>query len=232
MGLLVAGITGGASLIDTSRISALKREVDDHTRDIFTFYSMKGRLPGDLDRTGKIGFSYGQTCPSKDFSEPYYHATTSINNISCPFVDLYLSGISAFKPDPSDTGITASITNTNTAYTVARSNIANHGGLPFSKTYRDFIFAHRYELNEGDATNHVYGMKGETGIHLFTTPTDYSTANPKTVDIMRKIDIKFDDGIYNGGYIRTFCNTTGKVSYDVATVCGEATFFNTQLKFL
>jgi hypothetical protein len=191
---------------------------------------MRGRLPGDLNGTRQIGFGYGQSCPSSSFPDtPYYHATKQINNVSCPFVELYLAGITAFKPDPNDTGITASSLN----YSLIKTNIADHGGIPFSKSYRDFIFAHRYELNNPNIYLHAQGVVGEIGIHLFLTTVNYSVANQKTVNIAKKIDVKFDDGLYDGGNIRACCNNSGcNKEYNEAIVCGEMTFFNTQLKNL
>jgi type II secretory pathway pseudopilin PulG len=198
MGLLVAGITGGASLIDNARITSLKREIDDHIRDVFTFYARVGRLPGDLDNTGRIGYtSGGSLSTASSFSEPYN--IEGITVIFGPFIELYLYGISSFKPTTTTAILRTALGQTNVR------NLANEGGIPFSKVYKDFMYTHRYELaNNSDSSHFTYGMHTKTAMEIFTTEA-INTENKKTIDIARKIDTKFDDGAYNGGNIRSYC---------------------------
>jgi hypothetical protein len=227
MGLLVAGITGGASLIDNARITSLKREVDDYIRDVFTFYSKVGRLPGDLNNSAQIGFRGAQTYNDKSFPNPY--DKTGINTASGPFIDLYVYEISSFRPDSSKAGITNAI-NPSTV----KTNIANLGGIPFSKVYKDFMYMHRYESYDSkgnDANYFIYNMLYKTAINIFTTEV-LNVDNKKTADITKKIDMKFDDGTHNGGYIRAYCLKTsgangGYQTYnDVLTVvCSEVVFY-------
>jgi hypothetical protein len=228
MGLLVAGITGGASLIDNARLTSLKREVDEHTRDLFVFYSMRDRLPGDLDGTRKIGMHQGQDCPSSSFPAPYSKGTTiNINRISCPFVDLYLAGVSSFKPDPDKTngiGITRSITGAITGV----KELADEGGAPFSKVYRDFVYVHRYLVDNGtDWAENIFvtGIKNQMAVSIITVTYDNNIPNPKTVDIAKRLESKFDDGAYNAGNIRAYCGNNA-TAYNVAVVCNEIAFFS------
>jgi hypothetical protein len=225
MGLLVAGITGGASLIDNARITSLKREIDDHIRDVFTFYARVGRLPGDLDNSGRFGYTSGRTpYVTGDFSSPY----NTINGISItagPFIELYLYEVSSFKPTTNSGILTTTLTNDNVR------SIADGGGIPFSKVYKDFMYIHRYQAALGEDTSYFsYGMQGKTAMQVFTTGT-YSTQNKKTVEIIKKTDIKYDDGAHNTGNMRGYCgngeNTTnlGKISYTDAKVCSEIAFF-------
>jgi hypothetical protein len=230
MGLLVAGITGGASLIDNARINSLKREADEHINDIYIFYSMRGRIPGDFNNTRKIGMSYGQDCPANSFPAPY-NKTITINRISCPFVDLYLAGISSFKPDPdrdNNIGITRSITTSITGV----KELAGEGGAPFSKVYKDFVYTHRNE--DGNPTGAVFtaGMGDQIAVAITTvTYTSATPANPKTVDIAKKLESKFDDGTHNGGNIRAYCGSNS-TAYSSAVVCNEIDFFSPGLRTL
>jgi hypothetical protein len=212
MGLLVAGITGGASLIDTSRVTSLKREVDDYIRDVFTFYAKVGRFPGDLDNTGKIGWN-GNSYEAGRFSSPYN--SVPINALSGPFVELYLYDISSFKPDPTDSGISASDVN----------YIADHGGIPFSKIYKDFILVYRTDdTSSSDSNNFFYKLSLNTR-SIDVLLTTVSVANKKTVDIVKKIDLKFDDGSHSGGNIRGWCNKEHTTQYANANFCSQLLFF-------
>jgi hypothetical protein len=224
MGLLVAGITGGASLIDNARITSLKREVDDHIRDIFTFYARVGRLPGDLDNSGKFGHASGRNLyVAGNFSDPY-NTIDPIGIAYGPFIELYLYGISSFKPTTNATILGTGLTSANVR------EKANGGGIPFSKVYKDFMYVHRYETGSGcvgSADLFCYGMSNKTAIETFMTEFQ-TVGNKKTVDTAKKLDIKFDDGSYNGGNTRGYCGTgggLGSISYTTATVCSEVMFY-------
>jgi hypothetical protein len=216
MGLLVAGITGGASLIDNARITSLKREIDNLNRDLFTFYARIDRFPGDFDNSGKIGYLSENTCPAKNFQAPYFHDSHNIAPLSCPFVDLYLHEISTFKPNPTiatdpTTVTTTNAINSNNIITTAKSYFT----VPFSKTYKDFVLIYRTRI-EGICIN------------MFMTEAR-NVANKRTMDITNKIESKFDDGIINTGDIIGYCSTNGgsvggASSYGTAAVCSELFF--------
>jgi type II secretory pathway pseudopilin PulG len=214
MGLLVAGITGGASLIDTARISSLKREVDDLNRDLFTFYSRVDRFPGDFNNSGIIGFSVGQTCSASIFPAPYYHASNTINSTSCPFVELYLYEVSAFKPDTkvaTDTA-TVGVVDSNVIITKAKS----YSVVPLSKTYKDFAYAYRTMTDRGGII-----------VNMFLTEAR-NQLNKKTVDVAKKLEAKFDDGVLGTGNIHGYCAihnaSAGGASSYAADVCSELFF--------
>jgi hypothetical protein len=210
MGLLIAGVTGGTSLVDNAKITSLKREVDDHIRDVFTFYSRTGRLPGDLDNSGQIGWlSSRDTYPVGSFSAPY-DVINNINKVSGPFIELYLYGISSFKPDPTKNGITAG----NLSNNVIKNNVAPNGVIPTSKVYKNVVFTHRTELFTG------FDVEINTkAINLFL-PTDKKSAN-----IGKKIDLKFDDGVSNRGNITAYCNWNFTTAYSAANYCDELYFY-------
>jgi hypothetical protein len=224
MGLLVAGITGGASLIDNARLTSLKREVDDHIKDVFTFYARVGRLPGDIDNSGRFGiFSLRTPYVTNDFSSPY----NNINGISIavgPFIELYLYEVSSFKPTTTTNIITTEVTSTSVR------TIANEGGIPFSKVYRDFMYTHRTQaqISNESTSYYGYGTLNKTAMEIFTTEI-INVENKKTIDIARKIDTKFDDGAHNGGNTRAVCrgndNSISAYNDTVTIVCSEVIFF-------
>ena len=56
IGLLVAGITGGQSLIESAKIRAFINESNNYKTAINTFYLARGRLPSDKYNKGCFGY--------------------------------------------------------------------------------------------------------------------------------------------------------------------------------
>ena len=91
IGLLVAGVTGGASLIESAKIRSIISSFQDTERQIYAFRIAKDRLPGDCKNNNTF------IC---NFPAPYDGSNTEYgipNKYSSPFVDLYLAKISDFK---------------------------------------------------------------------------------------------------------------------------------------
>ena len=55
IGLLVSGIVGGQSLIQTAKQRAFINELRNWDVAVNTFYSTKGKLPSDVNNDGRIG---------------------------------------------------------------------------------------------------------------------------------------------------------------------------------
>ena len=56
IGLLIAGVMGGQSLIENAKVLSFTREIRDWKQAVNTFYVAKGRLPSDANNDGKIGY--------------------------------------------------------------------------------------------------------------------------------------------------------------------------------
>jgi hypothetical protein len=213
MGLLVAGITGGASLIDTARITSAKRELDDYVRDTFTFYSRVGRLPGDLQNSGIIGHTSGNTYSNTSFSSPYN--ISNIKEESAPFIELYLYDISSFRPDPSNVITNPFCDNTNTR-------------IPLSKIYKNKSIAIMYRGSSDISSDPLYFRYGIGGTSIELCSSNVDTTIQMR-DIARKIDIKFDDGNFQNGNIRSYCISSsgnyGFANYDIAIKCSDIVFY-------
>jgi hypothetical protein len=132
-----------------------------------------------------------------------------------------LYGISSFKPDYSQSGITVNISSYISS--IVRNSIAPNGGVPLSKVYKNFAFTHRTENTIGGCVNSscmVYGVEiGTKSIDVFLVK------DKKSIDIAKKIDLKFDDGAYNDGNIRGYCNDSITGGYNITTHCGELYFY-------
>ena len=58
MGLLVAGITGGQSLIESAKVRGVINEMENIKRAVNAYYVLKGRLPGDPENVGQIAGNF------------------------------------------------------------------------------------------------------------------------------------------------------------------------------
>ena len=56
IGLLVAGITGGQSLVESARIRNYLTEMKQYQVAVNAFIINKGRLPGNLNNDGIMGY--------------------------------------------------------------------------------------------------------------------------------------------------------------------------------
>ncbi len=194
IGLLVAGVTGGASLIQSAKIRAFINEINGYRNAVNIFYASKGRFPGDINNLGKFGADSGyDSYESAGFPAPYDGTKYAIpNRSSAPWVELYLDGAIDFQPTSKTTTTPSTF-----IYTTA-----NDGGLPFSKVFKDGFF--NYEYFSSASTNQAeyrYGLKASTAM-TYRNNTGKQTMASK---IAEQIDLKFDDGIYNNGIFRGYC---------------------------
>ena len=207
IGLLVAGVTGGASLIQSAKTRALINELNGYKQAVYTFKAAKDRLPGDLNSSGKIGYLSGQVYTEDSFPAPYntkgngYDIPTPITG---PFVDLYLEKIIDFMPIK-----TNEIKDT---WTLNKTS-----GVPVSKAI-DAVHYYESSRSRSEETSCKYQLKN--GI-LLTTFDSKTKINPK---LLRIIDEKIDDSEYNSGNFRGFCQGTSKLgnnSYNNAEEAGK-----------
>ena len=210
IGLLVAGITGGQSLIKSAKMRTITTEIRNYEQALNSFYLLKGYLPGDIRRTGKIGYLSGQIYDSNSFSAPYNSNGNGYgipNEFSAPFVDLYLAKIIDFEPK-----------NTNLSYTENKFYI-NNGSNPISKAYKNIIYSYRYTDDRDDGPSYWrYGLADKNNIFLAIAKGSDFLTFPK---IIWDLDKKIDDGIYNTGKFRGYCRKSdskdsGRISYESA----------------
>ncbi len=197
IGLLVAGVTGGASLIQSAKTRALINELNEYKQAVYTFRVVKDRLPDDLIGNGKIGWNAGQNYQAGDFPAPYdgsnvlYGAPKT--DATGPFVDLYLEKIIDFQP-------------INTGSNINRydSKLAEVGAAPYSKVIKDadlFFYSNLDGvINPTQSYSSQYKLQKS---NWFQLKDNNSKIEPK---IFKAIDDKLDDGIYNNGNFRGYCN--------------------------
>ena len=200
IGLLVAGVTGGASLIKSAKIKALGDEINSYKQAYFAFKALNGRTPGDLNGSGMIGYYSGQTYNSNSYPDPYNsNAKNGIpNEISAPFVDLYLAKIIDFEPKRANS---------------TSQNGINQLGKPTSKILKDAQYYYETGVENADAGenvagNYKKGIKFGNKITLSSRPN--TTIDPK---YLQKYDMKYDDGVYDNGNIRSGCGRNFNMNY-------------------
>ncbi len=230
IGLLVAGITGGQSLVNSARSRAVMNELESVKRMLFTFQASNGRFPGDLNNDGYFGYCRGSGCPSisgvsegvepkhTTFGGDYSGKTVGVQ--AGPWVDLYVAGISDFKPTVGD----------NLANSLWRvgENMDNDEGIqkntPKVKGLNSTFFNMFERFSNYTTTGYQQNMKNGLYIDVFSYDSEI---DPK---LMVNIDSKLDDGTWNKGIIRACCGssscadaiyTNGTINTSISGKCQE-----------
>ena len=202
-------MTGGASLIESAKIRSITNTFQDTERQIYTFRVAKDRLPGDCNNDNSF------IC---NFPSPYDGSNAKYgipNSISAPFVDLYLAGIATFKPINTDkiaTGDQNGILDNSMDAVPTLLNNKNYPIRITSATGSSNIEHFRYNTNPNRVTVE------------FSSYTE-----PFSAEFSKKIDLKFDDGQYNLGVIRSGCSKEDLTNlfrepYNTATLCYKVVY--------
>ena len=216
MSLLVVSVTSVASLIETAKVRSFINIVNDWKTNIGTFYSLKNRLPSNLNNSYYIGELYyrnwvvyaRKVYTLSNFGLSTYEGlggNTTISTCGAFWLDMYLAKTSDFKPTAS--GIKTCGTS-GSAPEIFGGDLRVLG--PKTVSFRD---------NNGtwpqfrNAMNGVYFQFVDTNTHI----------KPR---IFYKIDQKIDDGIYDNGKMRSFCYSNRSVhnastSIDYKTAINE-----------
>lgn len=209
IGLLVAGVTGGASLIESAKIRNIINTFQDIERQMYAFKVEKGRLPGDCNNDGNF------TCT---FQAPYDGSNAKYgvpNEFSAPFVDLYLAQISDFQP-----------INTNKIIAEDENGIFNNsmGAVPslLNNQYHPIIIT--LAGGSPQASHFRYNTNPDR-----ITIESSSFTDPFSPNFTKKLDYKIDDGKYNSGTIIGGCSQDNFAnifmeSYDTATKCYKVVY--------
>ena len=212
IGLLVAGITSGKSLIESARIKNFIAEYNNIKTSFNAYFLETGAFPGDVDNDQNIGYCHGIGCPNiNDISQYTYEKTSSnfggkYNGISIdyktgPWVDLHLKKLYNFEPVIENNKIKSGI-----GFAYPKINFVAEGEAIF-ETFRDFkpIIDDKY---------HRSNVK--QGIYFRFTILSKANKNIRWKAI-QKLDEKLDDGIYNRGImISCIDEKSCKISYDEA----------------
>ena len=208
IGLLIAGITGGASLIKSSELRAVMGEARGYAVAVNAFYTQYNGLPGDFaTAVGAVAY-VGNGNSKIEYCDVSGNCTTAAS----PFTG------SESTVAWQQLKYAGAIDNAPTA--IAASTASHTAGInnPASK-----IKASGWDFDYNTtSTQNVVVLTGSTSVAATTANslvngTVISTAAILPTDAL-SIDTKIDDGVANTGKIRgvlSTCNSSG--TYTVAT---------------
>ena len=215
IGLLIAGVTGGSSLIESAKITRISTEFKNYEQALYSFYSLYDRLPGDINNDGLIGYQSKEQYTANSFPAPYNSNSDKYGiptEISGPFVELYLLKVIDFEPK-----------NTSNTNFTANDKLENYFATPFSNAYNNAVY--NYRAIDNYEQNYFINGRG-VGIALRAVNIN---ANKDFTDMVERIDNKFDDGTFNTGKYRAYCydlndSNGGYVDYKDANQCSELSY--------
>ena len=215
IGLLIAGIIGGQSLIESARIRSLINDFRYYEQSLYSFKLIKNRLPGDFNGSGKIGRTSGQVYDENSFPSPYnenkgFYGIPTAD--TAPFVDLYLAKVIDFEPKKNKSS----------------NNYLNlpSGAVPNSKIGFGMILFTYYKQSKSSCENNhaLCGIIGNNTIR-WHAKEDIQPYRDMPAEFSKKLDLKMDDGKYNSGVVRGEClPIQSYTSYEDATKC-RAVFY-------
>ena len=213
IGLLIAGIIGGASLIETAKVQSFISKISNWKQSINTFYSLKSRLPGNINNSYYIGVLYStnftiaqtQTYKISDFGLSKYDtlpASTAISHCGAFWLDLYLAKITNFQPTKNNIKDCNKI---GKDLNIFNGDLVMRGPLTMNFNNNNGTWKSFYNPMKG-----IYFQFIDTNTHI----------KPR---IFYKLDRKIDDALYDDGYMRSFCysnrathNKNTQVDYQTA----------------
>ena len=203
IGLLVAGITGGASLIESAKVKAFYDSLNQYKQAVYTFYSTHDRLPGDFNLDGKIGYLSGEAIKKEYFKPPYDGTDTTNtyylpNEVSAPFVELYQNKLINWEP---------------TGGEVLSSAISNVKGV--NNGVYCYFHTLRSDRVPDSASHYFYGMKENTIFLQCQDNSGKSFANNSS-KFGYSVDKKYDDGMYNNANFRAVCCGGNGIDWSLA----------------
>jgi hypothetical protein len=202
IGLLIAGVTGGASLIKSSQLRAVMSEARAFATAINGFYNQFNYLPGDYG-TAIGGSSYGDS----DGTIEYYNGT--VNEGRAAWYQMKGAGVIDSTVVSGTVGVTASSTVpavSTFGVNVPSSKVQSAGwDLDYNTTSTQNVVVITGAVTAGSQTNTL--VNGTVVSTSALTPTDTLS-----------IDAKIDDGVANAGKVRGVLTTcSSSTTYTTAT---------------
>jgi len=211
IGLLVAGVTGGASLIKSAQLRALMSEVIGYRVAVNSFNAIYDDLPGDY------GTAIGSAVAGDgDKTIEYAAGDGTVDGTTMEGPNAWHHLIDSGTVDDSLTINTATLTPADTADTTNNHDVATH--MPDSKLDGvGFMFTNSTAGNVVVATGNIAAI----AIDGATAETNFvATGVMSAVDAL-SVDSKLDDGIANAGEVQ------GSALLGTAADCFTTTAYDT-----
>ena len=197
IGLLIAGVTGGASLIKSSQLRSVMGEARGYAVAVNAFNSQFNGLPGDFPTA--IGNSLGG---DNDSTIEYYGAASAAGSESAnAWVALRTIGaIDSISLATPLIATTAPVFGSTASATAPASKIQSAGWVFDYRTYTEGAIATPANQNVVILTSTINGTPAAATTTTILG-TNISTAAVPGSDAL-SIDSKIDDGIANAGKVR------------------------------
>jgi len=199
IGLLIAGITGGASLIKSSELRSVMGEARGYAVAVNAFYTQFNALPGDYGTA--VGGVSGTAGDGDNTIE--YYSSGSLSESAFAWIHLRYSGtidnlpsaIALVAATTSPTFGTSSTTSAN-----APSSKIKNAGWAFD--YRAFTEGNNTAANQNVVVlTGTIGAPATAGANTLLGASNLATASLVGSDAL-SIDAKIDDGLANLGKVR------------------------------
>ena len=198
IGLLIAGVTGGASLIKSSELRSVMGEARGYSVAVNAFYTQYNALPGDFNST----LAYG-TAGNGDNYIKYYDGTLSESANAW----LQLKAIGAIDSITSITLVSAATAGPVYGSTAPASKIKSSG----------WIFS-----TLGGTNNYVV-LTGPVAVATAAAEADTLATGALTPADALSIDSKIDDGIATTGKVVGNVIAAGNDAVSDSTTCYNTT---------
>ena len=223
IGLLIAGITGGATLIRGSELRAAIGEARGYSVAVNAFYTQFDELPGEIS-TAVIDSTYDNVGDNNDLIE-YVNAANIAEGAEAR-KDLFATGaitevVTFSKSD------TAKLNNTDVGTVTAAVD------TPSSKIKNAGWIFDRWSSDNQNVVVLTGSFTGKSPTTSNTLPSNFADSaiyeGVVTPTDALSIDNKSDDGIPNSGNIRAITTNTTSKCYDTPASATTAGTFNVTL---
>ena len=186
IGLLVAGITGGQSLIESAKARAVMNEARGYMQAVNTYFVANGRLPGDPDNRGKMGRYSENDITDSDYEQ-------DISDWNAPWFDLNKEGVVDWDRDENNEDYDLPYYGKESKYIKKAIYQFTYASSEYSPNWTDL-----------DAANPDY-QKGLENKNVIDLNAKYGAYIPSR--IVMNIEEKMDDKSLDTGSIRVgYCS--------------------------
>ena len=207
IGLLIAGITGGASLIKSSELRSVMGEARGYAVAVNAFYTQFNALPGDYGTSvGGVTNALGDADNTIEYFSSAVPTNGTQSESAAAWIHLRYSGTIDNLPATialveAGTTVPTFGTSSTSGATAPSSKIKSAGWVFDYRTYAEG------SSSITAANQNVVLLTGTTGLAIATTANTMLLGTNKTIAALigsdaLSIDAKIDDGLANLGKIR------------------------------
>lgn len=228
IGLLVAGVTGGASLIRNAELRSVMTEARGYQTAVNSFYAKYNGLPGDfgtgigtMNATAQSSL-YGNANGAIEFINAYATVGSKMEgNLAWQMLKNDNFVTDSFTPASGDSTSTTTYTTQLTGGTNVPASKFKGGGWTFDNITVNSATQNVVILFGGSTPSSVGTLTAATAYTMTGTPTSALTSASSSTSLGNaqlipteafSIDVKLDDGIPTTGKVSSLLNSTSNCS--------------------